>query len=135
MILTIIGFCILYGTIKVGVEEYRKLNILDTFVSLMIPIVYLFLIIPLEYALELYSKYEMLFIRMRFKESDNKEIQKCHRWQAVRICKLSVYRVLLFQKKYLQKMYRHMSEKEFLDLIDDFKRGCKNKINGGNNVI
>ena len=42
MILTIIGFCILYGTIKVGVEEYRKLNILDTFVSFMIPIVYLF---------------------------------------------------------------------------------------------
>lgn len=80
MILTIIGFCILYGTIKVGVEEYRELNILDTFVSFMIPIVYLFLIIPLEYALEPYLKYYILFIKIHFKESDNKEIQKCHRW-------------------------------------------------------
>lgn len=135
MILTIIGFCILYGTIKVGVEEYRKLNILDTFVSFMIPIVYLFLFIPLEYVLELYLKYEMLFIRMNFKESDDEEIKKCHRWQIIRICKLSVYRVLLFQKKYLQKMYRQMSEKEFIDLIADFKRTSKNKISGGNNII
>lgn len=97
----------------------------------MIQIIYLFLITLLEYALELYSKYKILFIRRRFKKSDNKEIQKCHRWQVVRICKLSVYRVLLFQKKYLQKMYRHMSEKEFLDLIETLKWHVKIKLMEG----
>ena len=40
----------------------------------MIPIVYLMLIIPLEYALELYAKYELLFLRMTFKEEKDKKI-------------------------------------------------------------
>lgn len=124
-VLTIFGFCILFGTIQVCVEEYRELNISDTFISFMIPIVYLFLIIPLEYALELYSKYEMLFIRMTFKEPKDKEIQRSHRWRVVRICKLSIYRVLLFQRKFWCKMYCCMSEDEFLDLLEEFERECK----------
>lgn len=124
-VLTIFGFCILFGTIKVCVEEYRELNISDTFISFMIPIVYLFLIVPLEYVLELYSKYELLFARMSFKESEDKKIQKFHRWRVVRICKLSVYRVLLFQRKFWYKMYSRMSEDEFLDLLEEFKRECK----------
>ncbi len=127
-VLAIFGFCILFGTIQVCVEEYRELNISDTFISFMIPIVYLFLIVPLEYALELYSKYEMLFMRMAFKEPEDKKIQKSHRWRVLRICKLSVYRVLLFQRKFWCKMYRRMSEDEFLDLLEEFKRECKNKI-------
>ncbi len=56
----------LFGTIQVCVEEYRELNISDTFISFMILIVYLLLIVPLEYALELYSKYEMLFNKNEF---------------------------------------------------------------------
>lgn len=124
-VLTVFGFCILFGTIQVCVEEYRELNISDTFISFMIPIVYLFLIVPLEYALELYSKYELLFIRMSFKEPDDKKIQMSHRWRIVRICKLSVYRVLLFQRKFWCKMYCRMSENEFLDLLEEFKSECK----------
>lgn len=124
-VLTVFGLCILFGTIQVCIEEYRELNISDTFISFMIPIVYLFLIVPLEYALELYSKYELLFIRMSFKEPEDKKIQMSHRWQVVRICKLSVYRVLLFQRKFWCKMYCCMSENEFLDLHEEFKRECK----------
>lgn len=127
VILTIVGFCILIGTVKIGVREYKELDILDTFISFMIPIVYLFLIVPLEYALELYSKYESLFIRMSFKESGDRKIQKIHRWCVVRICRLSVHRVLLFQRKYWCKMYSHMSEGEFLNLLEEFKRECFKK--------
>lgn len=126
-ILTIVGFCILFGTIKVGIQEYKGLNVLDTFISFMIPIVYLFLIIPLEYALELYSKYESLFIRMPFKEPKDKKIRRYHKWQVVLICKLSVYRVLLFQRKYWCKMYSCMSEDEFMNLLKEFKRECIKK--------
>lgn len=125
LILTIIGFCIVFGTIKVCAEEYRKLNISSTFISFMIPIAYMFLIVPLEYALELYSKYEVLFIRISFKEAKDKKNQKNHRWRIIQICKLSVYRVLLFQRKFLPKMYSCMSEDEFLDMLDEFKRECK----------
>ena len=45
-----------------------------------------------------YLKYVLLFVRMSFKDSEDEKIQKSHRWRVVRICKLSVYRVLLFQK-------------------------------------
>lgn len=63
-VLAIAGFWILYETIRVGIIEYKELNVINTLVSFMIPIVYLVLIIPLEYALELYSKYELLFLRI-----------------------------------------------------------------------
>lgn len=118
------GFWILYETIKIGIHEYKELNALNTFISFMIPIVYLILIIPLEYILELYSKYELLFVRMSFKEEKDKKIQRRHRWSVVKICKLSVHKVLLFQNKYRCKMYCRMSESEFEKLIEEFRNEC-----------
>ena len=120
------GFWILYETIKIGIHEYKELDALNTFISFLIPIVYLILIIPLEYILELYSKYELLFIRMSFKEEKVKKIQRRHRWYVVKICKFSVRKVLLFQKKYWCKMYSRMSESEFEKLMEEFRRECNN---------
>lgn len=65
IVLAIMGFGILYETIKIAVHEYKYLNAVNTFISFMIPIVYLIMIVPLEYILELYSKYENLFVRMK----------------------------------------------------------------------
>ena len=91
IVLTVAGFWILYETIKIGIHEYKELDALNTFISFMIPIVYLILIIPLEYILELYSKYELLFVRMSFKEEKDKKIQRRHRWLVIKVCKLSVH--------------------------------------------
>lgn len=52
-ILAIAGFWIFYETIKIGINEYKQLNIINTLVSFMIPIVYLILIIPLEYMVDM----------------------------------------------------------------------------------
>ena len=124
IILAITGFWILYETIKIGIYEYKELDAMNTFISFMIPIVYLILIVPLEYMLELYSKYELLFLRMSFKEDKDKKIQRRHRWLVLKTCKFSVYRVLLFQKKYWCKMYSKMSEIEFNELINEFVEEC-----------
>lgn len=126
IVLAVAGFWILYETIKIGIHEYKELDALNTFISFMIPIVYLILIIPLEYILELYSKYELLFIRMSFKEEKVKKIQRRHRWFVVKICKFSVRKVLLFQKKYWCKMYSRISESEFEKLMEEFRRDCDN---------
>lgn len=72
-VLVVAGFWILYETIKIGINEYKELNMLNTLVSFMIPIVYLIMIMPLVYMLEVYSKYEVLFIRMTFKEEKSKK--------------------------------------------------------------
>lgn len=127
MVLAVAGFWILYETIKIGIREYKELDALNTFISFMIPIVYLILIIPLEYILELYSKYEVLFVRMSFKEAKDKKIQRRHRWLVIKVCKLSVHKVTLFQKKYWCKMYSRMSVAEFENLIKEFRSECNNE--------
>lgn len=91
----------------------------------MIPIVYLMLIIPLEYALELYAKYELLFLRMTFKEEKDKKIRIKHRIAVFWVCRFSVRRVLLFQKEYMRQMYVRMKDDEFKQLMMEFREACK----------
>ena len=124
-VLAIAGFWILYETIRVGIIEYKELNVINTLVSFMIPIVYLVLIIPLEYALELYSKYELLFLRMTFKEEKDKETKIRHRIAVLCTCRISVRRVLLFQREYMGRMYVRMKDEEFKNLIQEFRHACK----------
>ena len=124
-VLAIAGFWILYATIKVGIIEYKELNVINTLVSFMIPIVYLVLIIPLEYALELYSKYELLFLRMTFKEEKDKKTKIRHRVAVLCSCRISVRRVLLFQREYMGRMYVRMKDDEFKKLIQEFRKACK----------
>lgn len=124
-VLTLAGFWILYETIKVGIIEYKELNIINTMVSFMIPIVYLVLIIPLEYALELYSKYEILFLRMTFMEGKDKKTKIRNRIAVLCSCGISVRRILLFQIEYIGKMYVRMKDDEFKKLIQEFEKACK----------
>lgn len=124
-VLAIAGFWIFYETIKIGINEYKQLNIINTFVGFMIPIAYLILIIPLEYALELYSKYELLFLRMTFKEEKDKKTKIRHRVAIICSCRISVRRVLLFQREYMGMMYVKMKDNEFEKLIRKFRNACK----------
>ena len=124
-ILAIAGFWIFYDTIKIGINEYKQLNIINTLVSFMIPIAYLILIIPLEYALELYSKYELLFLRMNFKEEKDKKTKIRHRVAIICSCRISVRSVLLFQREYMRRMYVKMKDNEFEKLIREFRNACK----------
>ena len=124
-VLAIAGFWIFYETIKIGINEYKQLNIINTLVSFIIPIVYLILIIPLEYILELYSKYEVLFLRMTFKEEKDKRIRLHHRTAIFRECNFSVRKILLFQREYMIQMYALMKEDEFNQLMQKFRSACK----------
>ena len=124
-VLAIAGFWIFYETIKIGINEYKQLNIINTSVSFMIPIAYLILIIPLEYALELYSKYELLFLRMTFKEEKDKKTKIRHRVAIICSCRISVRRVLLFQREYMGRMYVKMKDNKFEKLIREFRNACK----------
>ena len=77
--------------------------------------------------LELYSKYENLFVRMKLREDENKEIQSKHRRLILIACKLSVHKVMLFQEKYWNKVYKKMSMKEFEKIIEEFKNECNSE--------
>lgn len=110
------GLCVILQTVRVGILEYRELNVINTLVSFFIPIVYLLLVTPLEYAFELYSKYEMLFIQMHFKEPSDKMVQRKRHLKVIKVCGLSVKRIMLFQKQCMPRMYISMPDVEF-DLL------------------
>ena len=110
------GLCVILQTVRVGILEYRELNVINTLVSFFIPIVYLLLVTPLEYAFELYSKYEMLFIQMHFKEPSDKMVQRKRHLKVIKVCGLSVKRIMLFQKQCIPRMYISIPDVEF-DLL------------------
>jgi len=110
------GLCVILQTVRVGILEYRELNVTNTLVSFFIPIVYLLLVTPLEYAFELYSKYEMLFRQMHFKEPSDKMVRRKRHLKVIKVCGLSVKRIMLFQKQCIPRMYISMPDVEF-DLL------------------
>ena len=115
-VIAFIGLCLVFQTVKVGIREYRELNMVDTLVSFFIPMVYLLFVTPLEYAFELYSKYEMLFIQMHFKEPSDKMVRRKRHLKVIKVCGLSVKRIMLFQKQCIPRMYISMPDVEF-DLL------------------
>lgn len=118
IVLACIGWYMLWGAVNVGLKEYKELNAINTLVSFMIPIVYTILILPLEFGLEIYSDYEQVFVRMKFRDNQDKKIQRKHRWRVIRTCKLSLRKILLFRKEYVNKMYpRHREPDEKEDNI------------------
>ena len=119
------GLCVILQTVRVGILEYRELNVINTLVSFFIPIVYLLFVTPLEYAFELYSKYEMLFIQMHFKEPSDKMVQRKRHLKVIKVCGLSVKRIMLFQKQCIPRMYVSMSDSEFEALISQLEEICQ----------
>ena len=119
------GLCVILQTVRVGILEYRELNVTNTLVSFFIPIVYLLLVTPLEYAFELYSKYEMLFIQMHFKEPSDKMVQRKRHLKVIKACGLSVRKIILFQKQCIPRMYVSMSDSEFEALISQLEEICQ----------
>lgn len=115
-VIAFIGLCLVFQTVKVGIREYRELNMVDTLVSFFIPMVYLLFVTPLEYVFELYSKYEMLFVRMCFKEPRDKKVKRKRHLKVIKACGLSVRKIILFQKQCIPRMYISMPDVEF-DLL------------------
>lgn len=124
-VIAFVGLCVILQTVRVGILEYRELNVINTLVSFFIPIVYLLLVTPLEYAFELYSKYEMLFIQMHFKEPSDKMIQRKRHLKVIKACGLSVRKIILFQKQCIPRMYVSMSDSEFEALISQLEEICQ----------
>lgn len=67
-VVTISGFIILGFTINVAITSYSKLDNVDSIVSFFIPIIFSLMYLPIAYGFVVYSKYEILFIRMSFNE-------------------------------------------------------------------
>lgn len=121
-LLTIIGFIFICKTIEVGINEYHQLNILDTLISFLIPIIYLISTLPLIYTTSLYSKYELLFLRMSLKEGEDSKVNKNRRFNVLKICNISASNVSVFTNEFLPSMHKKNTEEEFDNLLNEFKK-------------
>lgn len=119
------GLGILALTIISAIKSIGSIQFIDIIVGLALPIVLSTLYLPVAYFFAVYSKYEILFLRMGFKEPDDKKLRRKHRFEVMRCCKLSYKKVSRFLYEYVQKMYVKMSATEFQTLIDEF-RGERN---------
>jgi len=120
IILIVFGFWFIYETIKVGINEYKNLSAVNTLVSFTIPLVYLVLMLPLIYAVELYAKYQLLFAHISYKWKDVNTRRK-RQFKILKICKFSVRKLIIFQKEYFPKIYINMTEDEFNNLLTEFR--------------
>ena len=116
----IIGIYIFWGTLKVLLNQFNNLNLFHTLKSFLIPIMYFFLTLPLIYVVLLYYRYDSLFLRIKFKCANN-VIGRVRCIEVLKTCNISLKKVLNFEKDYLNKIYRKMTDEEFYDLIYKFK--------------
>jgi hypothetical protein len=94
---------------------------IDLLVSFCIPIIFSALYIPVAYGFAVYAKYEMLFVRMSFKEPKDKKVKHNHRLAVLRVCKLSYKKIVQFEQEYVKNIYISMEQIEFDELIKKFK--------------
>ena len=62
---------------------------------------------------------------LSFKEEKDKKTKIRHRIAVLCTCRISVRRVLLFQREYMGRMYVRMKDEEFKNLIQEFRKACK----------
>lgn len=129
VIMCIIGILVIFFTLKAAMGSYKDINATDTMVSFCIPIVFSILYIPCAYIFALIAKYEVLFMRMSFKEPQDKKIRFKHRWLVFKVCGFSLEKVCYFQKECVKHMYILMKQEEFEQTINALKNSIKRKNN------
>lgn len=117
----IAGLIIIGLTIKSIADSIGEIYFVDILVGLALPIILSIIYLPAAYFFALYAKYEILFLRMGFKEPDDKKLKINHRIKVIRLCKLSYKKVCRFLYEYLPKMYVRMSAAEFENILDEFR--------------
>lgn len=120
-IVGIAGLIIMGLTIKSIVEAIDEIYFMDILIGLALPIILSIIYLPVAYFFALYAKYEILFMRMGFKETDDIKLRRKYRIEVIRCCKFSYKEVCRFLNEYVQKMYVRMSTSEFETIIDEFR--------------
>ena len=118
------GYVGIFLTIRIclsAINQYKDINIKDELVGFMIPIVYLFLTLPLFYIMGLYSTYEDLFSYMPFNFKVSKEVKLRRYYKVIKTCLFSIDKLIVLKEYYVPKMYIKMTEEEFDNLLDRFQ--------------
>lgn len=129
-IMSTFGLFLAFKSIEVGIDQYKYLNMKETLVSFMIPIIYSFLSIPLYYIIRLYTKYEKVFVSLPFNQVINSKVKKRRFYKIFKVCRFSIEKLEDFYKNYGPYMYISMTEEEFDEALKtlelDFGKNLNN---------
>lgn len=113
----VIGLFNVISSINLAIESIKVNGSIDILVTFCIPLVFSILYIPIAFSFGLYARSQALFIRMSFRESKNRKIIRHNHFAVLMACKLSYQKLLVFQMRYMSRMYVTMSKDYFDDLI------------------
>ncbi len=119
------GLTVIAFSLKEAIDSYQTLGIIDLLVSFCVPIVFSALYIPVAFGFAIYAKYEILFMRMSFKEPKDKKVKRKHRIAVLSVCRLSYKKIFKFEQEYVKNIYVSMKQVEFDNLIKKFKTSTR----------
>lgn len=131
-LLCIIGIIILVSSMNIAIRSLTKESEIDLLISFLTPIIYSLLFLPCAYMLALYSEYELLFVRMKvvytnkgmlISKKDKLLINRF--WKIIKICRLSIKKLLLIDGMLLLDIYSAENDKEYENFISKLKSKCE----------
>lgn len=120
IVLSILGWTIIFFAIRNVTNESSDLNIPELLVTFSIPITMTFIFLPLSYLFSLYSGYEQLFLQLKFRIRDRRN-RKLIALKIISLCNFSISKVEYFKKNYIGKFYLFVDKDEINNIIKSFK--------------
>jgi len=116
---TLIGLFLIYYFISNLVNSYQGFISFNTLKSFLLPIVLSLFFIPFIYLILLYSKYDMIFIRLKMGTSKNKDLTKYAKIEIIKTCLLNIDKVKKLLNENTTKLMYIQNKKDVDKLISN----------------
>lgn len=128
-LLVIISFAVFFQTIRVAIQTYSDYDIKEWIITLSIPLVFSILYIPIAFLMALYSRYQLLFLHLRFKDNNNQwvPLRNKDKVRVFLLCGPFLNNIVLFRNCYTRQMVKSISENDFGKIVNDYKASKKQK--------
>lgn len=120
------GFIVLYYAIDKATTSYFEYNSANLLISFSIPILFTILFIPLSYFFAVYSKYEILFIKMNFRMPNSARARRYAKWKVFKVCRFSLNKIQKFEREFLKDLYSGMNKVDYDNIFVNFNNSIKN---------
>lgn len=130
IVLNVLGWTVIFFALRNVVIDFSSLNLPELLVTFSIPITMTLLFLPLAYLFSLYSAYEQLFLRLKFRIRERRN-RKLIALKIIVVCNISISKIEYFRENYLFKFYLSADKDEINNIIKSFKKQYykKNKNN------
>lgn len=119
-IISFFGFLVLFFALKEAIGTYAKFGTINLLISFMIPIIFSVMYVPVIYIFVIYSKYEILFLRITFFITEENKIR--YILLIIKKFKFSLKKINYFTYNCMKEMYINISYDEFEKIILEFEK-------------